>query len=76
MIETCDVKREFIREYRGYIVTKATQVEWGTEKPCGCVWYEMESKVTGDKISTKYEWKIDSMLDYRLKANPHMFRVA
>lgn len=77
----CDISETFIETYRGYDVYEVQQVERGTGEPfkdgSGAMWYEMRNPITGDKISVQHhEWRVHSEIDYRLKANPHMFRVA
>ena len=75
-IKWCDVAYKYLREHRGYKVYKAYQVERGTDIPCGSVWYEMINEQLHDHITASFDWQVERDIDYRLKANPHMFGLA
>ena len=73
----CGVQKTLIGEYRGYQIIKTIQVDLETGEPLNnnCEWYSLYNPTFNDRIGVGHESDIKHTIDYRLKANPHMFRL-
>lgn len=73
----CGTVEMFVETYKGYDIFEVWQTDLATDEILtdGAMWFKAVNKITGDKITSQFFWQIKNSLDYRIKANPHMFGI-